>query len=97
MKLGKLRMRKLRAVVIHPGDVVVIQAPESMTVEQAQGVDQAFYANGIRCVIVGGGLRVEAVKPAPEELASGFPGGRYADAAEAESLDAEGYTLAHNA
>jgi len=54
--------RELRLLRIRPGDKLVVQLPDAFTVEQAQHVEGMFAREGVRVVVVGGGIRVVAMQ-----------------------------------
>ncbi len=91
MKIAGLKLRKLRAKVVHPGDVVILQGPEAMSFGQAQGIDAAFHSVGVECLVIGGGLKVVGIKPARNVF-----GLLDDETRAAEAMDAEGYGLAHS-
>lgn len=59
---GERRIRReLRVLRVRQGDKLVVQLPSEFSIEQAQHVEAMFAREGIRVVIVGGGLQVVAM------------------------------------
>lgn len=60
---GQRRIRReLRLLRVRPSDKLIIQLPDDAPIETAQQIEGMFAREGIRSVIVGGGLRVVAMQ-----------------------------------
>lgn len=60
---GERRIRReLRLLRVRQGDRLVVQLPDDAPIESAQRIEAMFAAEGIRSVVVGGGLRVVAMQ-----------------------------------
>lgn len=57
----RLKVRVLDGVRVGPDEVLVIHGPPSMTYAQAQEIEGAFSAEGVRVVILGGALTTLSV------------------------------------
>lgn len=62
MKGARRIRRELKVLRVQPGDKLVVQLPGMFTIEQAQHVEAMFAGEGIRVVVVGGGLEVVGIQ-----------------------------------
>lgn len=62
MKGARRIRRELKLLRVRQGDRLVVQLPDAFTVEMAQHVESMFAREGLRVVVVGGGIRVVAMQ-----------------------------------